>query len=195
MVDRRGQIVQAARSLIAEEGLGGLSVRAAAARAGIGASTLRHYFPTQQALFDAVVSASFNAQLDDLRIDDAQVPAQDRLLECLAQFLPPSDQESPQLLNWLAMYTTALGPDRSDQAERALSSLTSLGRQRVVTWLQVLDDQGQLRHHDLGRHAALLLAHLDGLCLALLTPGSGSTVSGSLEQLRELIGALVVRER
>lgn len=193
MVDRRLQIVQAARTLIAEEGLGGLSVRATAARAGIGASTLRHYFPTQQALFDAVVSASFNAQLDDLRIADPQVPAAERLLECLAQFLPSSDEESPQLLNWLAMYTAALCPDRTDQAARALSSLTGLGRQRVCAWLQVLDDQGQLRHHDLERHAALLLVHLDGLCLALLTPDSGSTVSGSLEQLRELIVALVVR--
>lgn len=193
MVDRRLQIVQAAQSVIAQEGLGALSVRTTAARAGIGASTLRHYFPTQQALFDAVVSDSFNAQLDDLRIADAQVPATDRLLECLAQFLPPSDAEIAQLLNWLTMYTAALGPDRTDQGARALSSLTNLGRQRVVAWLEVLGEQGSLRHPDVERHASLLLAHLDGLCLALLSPDAGPSVQQALEQLRDLISAMVVR--
>ncbi|USQ79674.1 TetR/AcrR family transcriptional regulator [Ornithinimicrobium faecis] len=193
MVDRRHQIVQAAQAVIAQEGLGALSVRTTAARAGIGASTLRHYFPTQQALFDAVVSDSFNAQLDDLRIADTHVPAADRLLECLAQFLPPSDDEIAQLLNWLAMYTAALGPDRTEQGARALISLTELGRQRVVAWLEVLGDQGELRHLDMARHAAVLLTHLDGLCLALLAPDSGPSVPDALEQLRDLIAAMVVR--
>ncbi|WP_114907437.1 TetR/AcrR family transcriptional regulator [Ornithinimicrobium murale] len=192
MVDRREQIVQAAQELLAEGGLRALSVRSTAARAGIGASTLRHYFPTQQALFDTVMSVSFNAHLDDLRIADRQVPAADRLSECLAQFLPPSDAETAQLLDWLSMYSAALGPRRTDQATRALTSLTALGRQRVAAWLAVLQEQGELRHPNVDRHVTLLLAHLDGLCLALLVPDSGFTLADALEQLRELIAAMVV---
>lgn len=193
MVDRREQIVQAARGLLAEGGLSALSVRSTAARAGIGASTLRHYFPTQQALFDTVVSASFNAHLDDLRITDRHAPAADRLLECLAQFLPPSDAETGQLVNWLSMYSAALGPERTDQASRALASLTALGRQRVTAWLTVLQEQGELRHPDVDRHVTLLLTHLDGLSLALFVPDSGVNLADALEQLREVIAAMVVR--
>ena len=40
------QILEAARSVIAESGVAALSVRTVAARAGIGASTLRYHFPT-----------------------------------------------------------------------------------------------------------------------------------------------------
>lgn len=193
MTSRREQIVQAGQELIAEGGLGALSVRSTAARAGIGASTLRHYFPTQQALFDAVVSASFNAELDDLRIADPTVPAGERLLECVMQFLPPRDSESHLLLGWLRMHISALGPERTDQGTRALTSLTALGRERVGQWLAVLGEQGQLRDLDIDRHVSVVLTHIDGLCLALLTPDSGLTVQSARTQLGAVIDALVVR--
>ena len=193
MTSRRDQILHAANELIAEGGLDALSVRSTAARAGIGASTLRHYFPTQQALFDAVVAASFNAELDDLRIAEPGVPAGERLLECLVQFLPPDDSHVHQLLSWLGMYSAALGPERTEQSGRALISLTALGRTRVVHWLEVLRDQDELRHPDVSRHVTLLLTHLDGLCLALLTPESGTTVQGATTQLGAVIDAMVVR--
>ena len=52
---RREEIVLAAADLAAERGLSAVTVRAVAARAGIGASTLRHYFPTQSELYHAMV--------------------------------------------------------------------------------------------------------------------------------------------
>lgn len=194
MSDRRTQIVEAARAIVAEGGVAALSVRSTAARAGIGASTLRHYFPTQQALFDAVVGAAFHDELDDLRIADAGVPAGERLLECVAQFLPPGDEDVPALLSWLTMYTAALGPDRTEQGTRALASLTGLGRQRVHGWLEVLHTEDRLRHPDLPRHTDVLTTYLDGLCLALLAPGpDGITVTQARTRLGELIDAMVVR--
>lgn len=193
MSDRQTQIVQAARAIVAERGVGALSVRSTAARAGIGASTLRHYFPTQQALFDAVVGAAFHDELDDLRIADTRVPAGQRLTECMAQFLPPSENDIPGLLNWLTMYTAALGPERTEQGTRALTSLTALGRQRVHGWLEVLHADDLLRHADLPRHTTVLMTYLDGLCLALLAPGPGGiTVEQARGHLRELIDAMVV---
>ncbi|QTV79795.1 TetR/AcrR family transcriptional regulator [Microbacterium sp. NIBRBAC000506063] len=103
MVDRRKQILAAARELAATGGLAAVSVRSVATRAGIGASTLRHYFPTQQELHDAVLGATFDANLRDLRIAETAVSAEDRLVECLWQFLPravrtnsPSPSGSPK---------------------------------------------------------------------------------------------------
>lgn len=193
MTDRREQIVRAARELVAEQGIDALSVRNTAARAGIGASTLRHYFPTQQALYDATISASFNAMLEDLRIADPQVPPGDRLLECLLQFLPPTEAQVHTLLDWLNMYAAALGPERTEQGGRALASLSELGRQRVIRWLEVLRTEGRLRPGDPAGHASLLMVHLDGLCLALLTPGSDTTLARAREQLGAVIRAMVVR--
>ena len=53
--DRRGQIVDAAVAIARVEGLPGLSVRRVATAADVGASTLRHYFPTQRELHEAVI--------------------------------------------------------------------------------------------------------------------------------------------
>jgi AcrR family transcriptional regulator len=50
-VARRGDILRAGRSLLRENGLGGLQMRDVAKRAGVGLGTVYTYFPTKEALF------------------------------------------------------------------------------------------------------------------------------------------------
>ena len=191
MGDRREQIVRAATEIAAEGGLAALTVRAVAARAGIGASTLRHYFPTQRALHQAVVDQSLDAELLDLRIGDRTVPAATRLTECLAQFLPTATDGRVELENWLALYASALGPQRTEQARRLLSGMTARALDRVDTWLATLEAEGALRHPDRLRHATVLLALIDGLCLQLLATESGAGVAEARSILAEAVERLV----
>ncbi len=53
--DRRDSLVAAARGLIAERGFEGLRTREVARRVGLNHATLHHYFPTKEALIEAVV--------------------------------------------------------------------------------------------------------------------------------------------
>lgn len=192
MSDRHQQILDAAREVVAEEGVEALSVRNVAAKAAIGASTLRWYFPTQRDLYDEVVGQTFHAQLDDLRIADNTVPPSRRLTECMQQFLPADDSRIPELFGWFAGYSAALGPDHTEQTAQLLATLSRASYERVGQWLARLESEGVLRHTDLQRHAVTLLALIDGLCLELLTPESSLTVTDARAVLAEVISGVVV---
>ncbi|NED96680.1 TetR/AcrR family transcriptional regulator [Phytoactinopolyspora alkaliphila] len=192
MSDRREQIVDAAAHVAAENGLASLSVRVVAARAGLGASTLRHYFPTQADLYHAVVGRLLHPHLDDLRIQDRDASATERLAECMGQFLPRKEDHAAQLESWLAAYALAVGPERTDNGAHLLASMAQHARERVDGWLAVLESEGSLRGTDRGRHVTTLLAVVDGLCLELVTPGSLTTVELAHSILDEVIENVVV---
>ncbi len=168
MNSRREEIVQAATAIAAERGVRAMSVRAVAARAGIGSSTMRHYFPTQDELFHEVVGRSFHANLANLDIHDTAVPADERLIACVAQFLPADDDQVRMLEGWIALYADAFGPSHTDQGARLLDSLTAHARDRVTAWLDTLDAEGALQPANPALHVTVMLALVDGLCLALL---------------------------
>lgn len=191
MTGRRDAIIATAHELVAEAGIGSLSVRAVAARTGIGASTLRHYFPTQQALYDAVLGASFEEHLADLRISDEEVPPTVRLTECLWQFLPEQDASDHLLEQWLAQYLAVLTPDASGDKRRAWEALVTRGHQRIIDWLQVLADEGALRDDDLERFARLLTVVVDGLGIALITPGRHLTHDQADQVLTDAVRSIL----
>ncbi|MCL3861775.1 TetR/AcrR family transcriptional regulator [Actinotalea sp. K2] len=192
MIDRRSQILRAAHEIATTDGLSGVSVRHVAARAGIGASTLRHYFPTQQDLFDAVLGTMLDAQLSDLRIKDATVAPAIRLTECVAQLLPATDADVVRLEGWLAGYAAAIGPTRTEQQRAVLAALSRRARDRVGGWLAVLDAEDALRSPDLDQAAIILLAMVDGLALGLITPEGGATLERAREALARVVEAAVV---
>lgn len=170
--ERREQIVRAAREVIAEKGTAGFSVRAVAARAGIGASTLRYYFPSQRDLYEAVFGAAFDATLLDLRIRDASVPPGERLAECLVQLLPPAPPPEQAVERWLDVVTATFGPDGAPEARLAWSAVSRRARSRVTAWLAALAAEGALAADvaSVDRHARLLLTVVDGLALGRLVP-------------------------
>lgn len=187
MDDRREDILAAAGEVAAERGIAAVSVRAVAARAGIGPSTLRHYFPTQSDLHHALVGRSFHAQLSDLHIADRERDAVERLTECLAQFLPADDAAVRQLEGWLSLYASALGAARAPQGQQLLQSLLQHAYDRVNGWLKVLHEEGVLRPAPQGRHARTLLAVVDGLCLDLLMAAKATSVAEARAILSDVV--------
>ncbi|MFC6287227.1 TetR/AcrR family transcriptional regulator [Nocardioides sp. GCM10027113] len=194
MIDRREQILIAAQGIANESGLSAMTVRNVAERAAIGASTLRHYFPTQQALYDAVVGRSFDSQLSDRRIRDRRVGAARRLVECLAQFLPEHERDRHRLDGWVGLYAAAVGPARTDAGGRLLSSLAGHARTRVDGWLAVLDSESRLQPGSREQHTTTCLALVDGLCLGLVARPAEVSVAEAHAVLADVVTRAVVAD-
>lgn len=188
---RREQILDAARAVFAEQGAAGISVRTVAARVGIGASTLRHYFPRQRDLRDAVFSSAFDAVLDDLRIGDPGVPARERLVECLSQFLPQGDTTARALEQWFEGVAALIGPDASPEQRATWSALARRADQRVTRWLEILDAEGAMQCTSPERATNLLLTVVDGLSLRMLLP-EGPSPAEARALLGDAVAAVVM---
>lgn len=165
--DRRTQILDAALAIVHESGLSGVSVRNVAARAGVGPSTLRHYFPTQRALSEAIAAEVMHFHLDDRRIRDRRVDPARRLLECLEQFLEPGDDA--RLAAWLDLVHGAVTRGADSPHTQLLTNFTSTTRQRVAAWLHQLATEGHLRADTVDDATTALLVRIDGLALAIVT--------------------------
>ncbi len=189
-VDRREQLLRAAEELVAEAGYAAVSVRAVAQRAGLGASTLRYWFPRQEDLLVAVARRAVDPHLDDRRIAERDVPAADRLAECVAQLLPADDAQLHLLEPWAALLTDAVGPRATPLGRALLEGGVQATAERVRTWVDRLVDEGAL---DAGRAATAvtaLLTRADGLALGLLS-GTVPDVATAHAVLRADVDALL----
>lgn len=190
--DRRAQILAAAEALVREGGIEALSVRSVAARTGIGASTLRYYFPSQRDLNEAVAARLLVVELDDRRIGDRRMSPARRLVECLEQFVDTGDDRAAAL-GWLDLVHAAVtgGPD--SLAAHLLAGFSVTARERVQDWLARLAAEGQLAVDDLGRATSDLLVRIDGIALARLTPPTPIDVDTARRLLREEVERLLER--
>jgi len=68
-------IMEAARRELAEEGAGGLSMRAIAREVGMVSSAVYHYFPTREALLTAMIVESYGHLAEALNGASARTPA------------------------------------------------------------------------------------------------------------------------
>ncbi|MBM9469475.1 TetR/AcrR family transcriptional regulator [Nakamurella leprariae] len=169
MGDRRTQIIEAAQSLLAE-GDGTLSVRSVAARAGLGASTLRHYFPTQRDLFRAVFDAGADGLISDFRIRDRSVPADERLRECLEQLLPPLQSDDSSNPSWIILLADILRPGGPEAGRTAWGAAATRARERGTTWLELLREEGVLAEGSVRGHTDFLLTVVDGISVSRAVP-------------------------
>ncbi|MGO1854845.1 MAG: TetR/AcrR family transcriptional regulator, partial [Microbacteriaceae bacterium] len=168
-MNTRDRIIAAATEMM-QEGAPRLSVRAVAARAGVGASTLRHHFPTQRDLINATLTATYDAAMPDERIRDTSVPPRERLRECIWRLLEPfstPDEAREVWTNLLGMFADA----ESDPKIRAgYAVLVDQAERRVRAWLAILEDEGVLPPGDNARRTDLLLTVVDGLSITRALP-------------------------
>ncbi len=165
--DQRERVVAAARALVIKDGLGALSVRKVAREAGIGASTLRYYFPSQDGLYAAVIGEEFDHSLSDVRIHDSSVDAGDRLVECLQQFLPKSPRDVNVISQWTAGLVAANPHAEPELANQILDLVTERAHARVAYWLELLHSEGSLTAKQTRTTVSLLCALVNGLSMDL----------------------------
>jgi AcrR family transcriptional regulator len=200
----RDDILEAAVSLVLTEGGAGATVRAVAAKAGVGATTLRHYFPTQYDLHCAVADRLVPLALDDLHIADPRRAPSDRLFDCLVQFLPHAQENVPALRSWLELYRTSMAPegDRSPAVPRGepqggngiRAVVVHARRQssaRIERWLTQLATEGHLPGAKVSTVAAQALALVDGLNLSLLLDADTVDLERARDTLRDFVRSAV----
>lgn len=192
-MSKREDIIAAAIRLAegSEPGQANLSVRAVAREAGVGASTLRHYFPTQSELHEAVARQSIDTVVDDCSIADSSLDPGERLYECCTQFLPTHERREFQLELWFSMHLRALGPERRAVSRRLLEHGHEVTYGCLHRWLNTLADEGHLDPAEVAPSASSLFTTIDGIALhSIITPET-MTVDAAHEQLRWTISRIL----
>ena len=171
MGDTRERIVAAAKRIVVAGSGAKPSVRTVAAEAGVGASTLRYYFPTQRALLDAVLESVYAEALPDERIHDPALPPQDRLVECLQNLLAPVGTGQQAREFWRQVFSAFV----DSEASAGYPSMVRQARRRVESWLAALEEEGAVpQQSDRAHSARFLLAIVDGIAIERAMPGEDS---------------------
>ncbi|MAP44752.1 MULTISPECIES: TetR family transcriptional regulator C-terminal domain-containing protein [Sphingobium] len=169
---RRQALIDATARCLAEKGIGGTSVRAICARAGVSSGLLTHYFPGVDALILATyvdVGARVSAALD-AAIASAGNDPRDRLRACLLANLRPPVLDPDLLATWIAFWSLVT----SDPAIAAVHADVYGGtRHQLETLLG--EAAPQLSQAQKRIAAISLTALVDGLWLELCLDRSSFT--------------------
>jgi len=171
--ERRRALIEAAYRIIAEQGLKGLRTRTVAAQVGLTHATLHYYFPTKEALIQAVIDyAVFHRLLSGIPLfseDRGGTPVEQ--LHALLSGLAQSIRED--MTNVLVLYELIL----HTQHNPAMRDLF-LREEVFGNWYHGLKglleqgiQQGQVRADlDPGSASSVLITFILGLGIILLVP-------------------------
>lgn len=189
MSSTRDRIVSAATAMM-QEGAPRLSVRAVAARAGVGASTLRHHFPTQRDLINAALTATYEAAMPDERIRDTSMPPRERLRECLRRLLDPFNTPGEARDVWTNLLHTFAAAEADTNTRAAYEVLEERAQGRIRAWLAILEEEGVLAPGDDARRSDFLLTVVDGLSIARALPPSDHRLEDETKTLSFAVDAV-----
>lgn len=189
-MDTRRKILDAAASMMEENDGQRLTVRAVAARAGVGMGTLRYYFPTQRVLLDAVLAAMYESAMPDDRIHDTALPARQRLVDNLGRLVATIGTGDKARMRWEETFRNYISPDAPDDVRATYTAFDEQATRRVETWLSVLVEQGALEEGDNTARAHFLLSVVNGLVLWRALPLAESALTREVDALTLAVEAL-----
>ena len=166
---RQALILEAAKELIAEVGLGGATAREIAARCDISTGTLTHHFPSMdQLLVEALRSSSKEFTDRNLGAAEAEQNARDRLHLLIETALPDKPEALRNWRLWLEYWARA-----AHEPE-----LAALHRERYREWRGAFErviaegvGSGEFDRIDAMTAARELVALFDGLCIEVVIGG------------------------
>lgn len=188
-MNTRDRIIAAATAMM-QEGAPRLSVRAVAARADVGASTLRHHFPTQRDLINAAITATYDAAMPDERIRDTSIPPRERLRECIWRLLEPFATPADAREVWNNLLLTFATAETDPNTRAGYEVLVTQAERRVGAWLAILEDEGVLTPGDNARRSDFLLTMVDGLSIARALPPSDTRLEDEAAALGFAVDAV-----
>ncbi|MFD3745678.1 TetR family transcriptional regulator [Nocardia sp. NPDC058633] len=190
-LDSRAKIIIAACEMIDEDPASTLSVRTVAARAGVSMGSLRHHFPTQRALRDAVLHTIYDiVTTDDRIIEDRSVPARDRLVQCLRQVLAVEVGEQARQA-WITFFDAFVAPEPTADIRTAYLALAAEGQRRVEHWLALLTREGAVPEGDNAQRAAFLNTVLNGLSIERALPADDSLLQRETATLYAAVDSIL----
>ena len=157
---RAADILAAARAVLAAEGYAGLSMRSVANRLGLALSTVQHYYPSRDALVEAVLSSvmdTYQGVIDQTMAEMASAPPAERFVAVMMRIL--DDMRGTDVRALLGEVHALAG--RSPMAERVQATMQRRARRTVYGLIKgmnptVSDEEYQHR-------AGLVVSLLDGL--------------------------------
>jgi AcrR family transcriptional regulator len=181
-LQKRREILAVAATVFSQHGYGGTNLQRVASAAGMGKSSLYHYFPTRDALFEALLQDLLGreaAMFDEVLAAEG-TPSQrfDALIDGITDLIDEWVKAGPLLLDCL----------RDERGRRALRD--TLRRVRKALAQLIADGQasGDFRRGDPVALATVVIGCLDGvLLLRLLEPTSHRT--SLAVELRHLLRA------
>ncbi|MCW2615337.1 MAG: putative TetR family transcriptional regulator [Frankiales bacterium] len=187
---RRDQVARVAADLVADHGLGALTVRRVAEAAGHSTTVVSHYFADRRDLVRATYRVA--AARSSARFDAALVDADDPLQACLEALLPLDLERARDVRTWLAFWAMAVDdPELAAEQDARVQS----ARRRITDVLAGEQERGRVRSGtDLADVAYRLLVLVHGVGThaefdrGYWTPGRQRQAVAD-----ELAGLLVVR--
>ncbi|UGT58630.1 TetR/AcrR family transcriptional regulator [Nocardia asteroides] len=180
----REKIIVAAAEMLGEDAGANLSVRAVAARAGVSTGSLRHHFPTQRDLQDAVFTTIYDVVLsDDELIRDRSKPARERLVECLRQVLALAGVGAEARAAWGKVYASFIAPEPTDELRASYLAIEREALRRTEYWLAALVEEGALPKGDNTLRARFLCTVLNGLTVERALPAEESLLRSETQTL------------
>jgi AcrR family transcriptional regulator len=182
----RGQLIEVATRLFAENGYEGTSIEAVLTAAGVSRGALYHHFAGKEALFEAVVSAI----TDRVTVE---------LTEVISGCTDPVDAMRTGALAWIGLAAdpviqrvvlvdapSVLGWERW----RTMDNGQTLGAMKAM--LQAVSDSGRLPSDLVDPFAHMILAALDEFALVVArAPDSKTAVAKGRRAVEELLDRLL----
>ncbi len=166
MTEPRGaHLLDAALSVLAEQGLGAVSMRSVAARADVSVAQVQYYFRTKAELVSGAYDRAHEQFLDSLLPILPGPPSADRLRRVVLLWLPLDAERERRARVWLAF--SAAATNAPELAERACALDGEL-RRWFARQLRALAPDGLRIGTDPRSLAAELFALIDGLTSQLL---------------------------
>jgi len=100
---RRRELSDALWRIVRREGMGGVTVRAVAAEAGVSAGMVQHYFRTQDELIEFAMYQALQQMAERVRQVDLSEPDLESAMAALEAVLPLDEQRRAEAQVWLAM--------------------------------------------------------------------------------------------
>jgi AcrR family transcriptional regulator len=188
---RRQALIDATAKCLAERGVGGVSVRAICAQAGVSAGLLTHYFSGIDALIVATyrdVGARVSQTLDQAAQAAGSDPRARLLAYVVASFQPPV--LDPELLaTWLAFWSLV----KTDPAVAQVHGEIYAGyRQGIETLIGQCVGKG-LGRQDIKLASVAITALVDGLWLELCLDARSFTPAEAERMAIRWVGTLLER--
>lgn len=190
-VSTRDKILVAAATMIGENPTTRLSVRAVAERAGVSVGSLRHFFPTQRALLDEVLTRMSGLDVPDDVMADTTLPARERLFVTLRRMLDQAGAGEAAREFWRATLHTYLDRAPAPSEVEHYLALDEAGRRRMERWLNALKEEGALVHGDIPGQARFLATVINGLAVERVLPMDAASVVAETTTLRLAVSAVV----
>ena len=182
----RGQLIEVATRLFADNGYEGTSIEAVLAAAGVSRGALYHHFTGKEALFEAVVSAvtdRVTAELTEV-IREGTDPVDAMRTAALAWIDLAGDPviqrvvlvDAPSVLGW--------------ERWRTMDDGQTLGAMKAM--LQAVSDSGRLPSELVEPFSHMILAALDETALVVArAPDSAAAVAEGRKAVEEYLGRLL----